>query len=264
MCPLLDVEVEGPEAAEGLQAALARLQRLPLAAEARRLGIDIGRSQVRRILLAEGVRWRRTRSWTRSKDRDFVRITGLYTCPPDGRLCRRARAGDPPILSAGTGLVAGRTPHQERDRLWPRAGETWVYGALRVADGHELTMTASSRNSAFYQQFLQRLEEANPVGQIVVVTDNLSSLNSLFTRTWLEDHPRIRHVFIPVGVCCSTCRRAGGASSARPLWPGNPSLDLPRLTRPPAWRPPTQRPSTALWQTSTPTRRFRRRYVYIF
>lgn len=43
-----------------------------LAAEARRLGIDVGRSQVRRILLAEGVRWRRTRSWTRSKDPDFA------------------------------------------------------------------------------------------------------------------------------------------------------------------------------------------------
>jgi transposase len=42
-----------------------------LAAEAQRLVIEIGRSQVRRILLVEGVRWRRTRSWTRSKDRDF-------------------------------------------------------------------------------------------------------------------------------------------------------------------------------------------------
>ncbi|MFK8851055.1 helix-turn-helix domain-containing protein [Streptomyces sp. Ac-502] len=42
-----------------------------LAAEARRLGIAIGRSQVRRILLAEGVRWRRTRSRTRSKDPEF-------------------------------------------------------------------------------------------------------------------------------------------------------------------------------------------------
>lgn len=42
-----------------------------LAAEAGRMGIEVGRSQVRRILLAEGVRWRRTRSWTRSKDADF-------------------------------------------------------------------------------------------------------------------------------------------------------------------------------------------------
>ncbi|WTP27875.1 helix-turn-helix domain-containing protein [Streptomyces sp. NBC_00203] len=43
-----------------------------LAAAARAAGIEVRRSQVRRILLAEGVCWRRTRSWTRSKDPDFV------------------------------------------------------------------------------------------------------------------------------------------------------------------------------------------------
>ncbi|MFJ9244755.1 helix-turn-helix domain-containing protein [Streptomyces sp. NPDC101776] len=43
-----------------------------LAAAARAEGIEVGRSQVRRILLTEGVRRRRTRSWTRSKDPDFV------------------------------------------------------------------------------------------------------------------------------------------------------------------------------------------------
>ncbi|MEV7004131.1 helix-turn-helix domain-containing protein [Streptomyces sp. NPDC093982] len=60
-----------------------------LATEARKLGIEVGRSQVRRILLAEGVRWRRTRSWTRSRDADFegkrTRIIELYTCPPRAR-----------------------------------------------------------------------------------------------------------------------------------------------------------------------------------
>jgi transposase len=35
-------------------------------------GIAVGRSQVRRILLAEGTRWRRTRSWTTSTDPQFV------------------------------------------------------------------------------------------------------------------------------------------------------------------------------------------------
>ncbi|WP_427008794.1 helix-turn-helix domain-containing protein [Pseudarthrobacter sp. H2] len=39
---------------------------------ARAAGIEVHRSQVRRILLAEGVRWRHTRSWIRSKDPDFV------------------------------------------------------------------------------------------------------------------------------------------------------------------------------------------------
>ncbi|WP_240351091.1 transposase [Streptomyces olivoreticuli] len=79
--------------------------------------------------------------------------------------------------------------------------KTWVHGGLRPADGQEITMTAASRNSVNYQQFLLLLEDANPTGDIVVVTDNLSSHNSKSTREWLEDHPRIRHTFIPVGAC---------------------------------------------------------------
>jgi transposase len=35
-------------------------------------GIDVHRSQVRRILLAEKVRWRHTRSWAHSEDPDFA------------------------------------------------------------------------------------------------------------------------------------------------------------------------------------------------
>jgi len=35
-------------------------------------GIRVGRSQVRRILLAEGTRWRRTRSWTTSTDPELA------------------------------------------------------------------------------------------------------------------------------------------------------------------------------------------------
>jgi transposase len=35
-------------------------------------GIRVGRSQVRRILLAEGARWRHPRSWTQSTDPEFV------------------------------------------------------------------------------------------------------------------------------------------------------------------------------------------------
>jgi transposase len=43
-----------------------------LAAAAQAEGIRVGRSQVRRILLAEGARWRGTRSWTQSTDPDFA------------------------------------------------------------------------------------------------------------------------------------------------------------------------------------------------
>src|SRR3982750_1883448 len=43
-----------------------------LTAAARAAGIAIARSQVRRILLAEGVRWRHPRSWATSADPEFV------------------------------------------------------------------------------------------------------------------------------------------------------------------------------------------------
>src|SRR5688572_334990 len=44
-----------------------------LTAAARAAGIALARSQVRRILLAEGVRWRRPRAWASSADPEFAR-----------------------------------------------------------------------------------------------------------------------------------------------------------------------------------------------
>ena len=77
--------------------------------------------------------------------------------------------------------------------------QTWVAGALRVADGQEVTMTAPSRNAIGSQRLLAAVEAANPAGTIMVITDNLSSHHRLSTRTWLADHPRIQHTFIPKG-----------------------------------------------------------------
>src|SRR4051812_7036255 len=43
-----------------------------LTAAARERGITVGRSQVRRVLLREGARWRRPRSWATSTDPEFA------------------------------------------------------------------------------------------------------------------------------------------------------------------------------------------------
>jgi hypothetical protein len=79
--------------------------------------------------------------------------------------------------------------------------KTWVYGALRVADGQTVTLTAPARNSVGYQRLLAAIQAANPAGAIMVITDNLSSHHSLSTREWLVDHPRLQHTFIPTGAC---------------------------------------------------------------
>jgi len=48
-----------------------------------------------------------------------------------------------------------------------------------MTGGHEVTMTAPSRNSIGYQRLLTAVEAANPQGTIMVITDNLSSHTSL-------------------------------------------------------------------------------------
>ena len=56
-----------------------------LAAAAQARGIRVGRSQIRRIFQAEGVRWRPPRSWAESKDPAFA-PTGPRSSPaPPGR-----------------------------------------------------------------------------------------------------------------------------------------------------------------------------------
>jgi transposase len=57
---------------------------------ARRAGIHVGRSQVRRILLAEKVRWRRTRSWAVSTDPEFApKGPASWSCTPPRRKAPR-------------------------------------------------------------------------------------------------------------------------------------------------------------------------------
>jgi transposase len=79
--------------------------------------------------------------------------------------------------------------------------KTWVFGALRPVDGHVVTLTGPSRNSPGYQRLLAKVAAANPTGQVVVVTDNLSTHSNWSTRHWLAERPRIRQVFIPKGAC---------------------------------------------------------------
>jgi transposase len=59
-----------PASAKGGDTSEWSLDALAAAVQAK--GIQIGRSQVRRILRKEGVRWRRTHSWGTSRAKDFA------------------------------------------------------------------------------------------------------------------------------------------------------------------------------------------------
>jgi transposase len=80
-----------PAGAEGGDVAEWSLDALAAAAHAQ--GIQIGRSQVRRILRKEGVRWRRTHAWGQSSAKDFA-PKGRRSSPvtPSRRQVRRPSA----------------------------------------------------------------------------------------------------------------------------------------------------------------------------
>jgi len=79
--------------------------------------------------------------------------------------------------------------------------KVWVYGALRVQDGQALTLTARSRNTAGYLRLLEAINQANPTGDLYLITDNLTSHTSRPIQEWLSAHPRVHQVFIPKGGC---------------------------------------------------------------
>jgi hypothetical protein len=79
--------------------------------------------------------------------------------------------------------------------------KVWVYGALRVRDGHEVTLTARSRNTAGYLRLLDAVERDNPKDDLYLIADNLSSHESPPIVAWLDAHPRVHHVFLPKGAC---------------------------------------------------------------
>jgi transposase len=143
--------------------------------------------------------------------------------------------------------------------------KVWVYGGLRVRDGQTVTLTAPSRNSANYQRFLKLVERANPTGEIVVVTDNLSSHTSLATRTWLQTHPRIRQVFIPKRACWLNLQEGWWRLFRREALAGQCFASAPEITLATrvATRQLNRRARPWVWgRPPPPTRKLRRKFVY--
>jgi transposase len=87
-------QAEGPRAAAAAGGSLDGL-----AATAPAAGIAVTRSQVRRILVAEGVRWRRPHSWATSAGPDLV---------PQGRRSSGSPRPRPPARRASTWTRSGR------------------------------------------------------------------------------------------------------------------------------------------------------------
>jgi transposase InsO family protein len=143
--------------------------------------------------------------------------------------------------------------------------KTWVYGALRVRDGHEITCCAPSRNTAGWLHLLARIAEANPRGAIRVVTDNMSSHTSWQVRRWLARHRRIQQVFIPKAACWLNLQEGWWRLFRRQALAGQTFADATEITH--ATTIATAQLNTHakpwIWgRPPPPTRKLRRKFVY--
>lgn len=142
----------------------------------------------------------------------------------------------------------------------------WVYGALRLRDGVEITFTAPSRNTAGWLCLLRQVARGNRRGEVYVVADNLSSHTSWPIRQWLVHHPRVHQVLIPVGACWLNLAEGWWRLLRRAAFAGQTFADAAEIAyavtvataqlnahaRPWIWgRPPR------------PPRKLRRKFVYL-
>lgn len=125
-----------PEAIDEKGAAYWTLDALAEAAQ--EMGIEIGRSQVRRILLREGVRWRRTRPWAESADPEFVpKGPGSSSFTPIRHLTPRWSAwmsSVPSLRAPFPRLRDGRRTDTASRRRWSTAAAQTRCGSLALCE----------------------------------------------------------------------------------------------------------------------------------
>ena len=126
---------------------------------------------------------------------------GLYTNPP---------AGSAVICVDGKGPVAAKLypprgqwaevthrPHYQPE--YGRRGFLWLFGALNPHTGEGLLHDGQHRDSATFIEFMEKVDQWLPAGEVAVVIDNLSIHNSVQTLLWNLGHPRFYFHFLPTG-----------------------------------------------------------------
>lgn len=133
-----------------------------------------------------------------AKVRDVV---GLYLAPPDNAvvLCIdeksqcQALQRTQPVLPLRPGIPAQMT----HDYI--RHGVTCLFAALEVATGKVLDACYPRHRHSEFLRFLKKVASAYPGQDLHVVCDNYGTHKHPKVTGWLENNPRIRLHFTPVG-----------------------------------------------------------------
>ena len=134
-----------------------------------------------------------------------------------------------------------------------------------MRDGQEVPFTAPSRHTVGYLKLLTVLDQANPQGELNVVSDNLSSHTSGPIQQWLAAHPRVHPVPLPTGACWLNLQEGWWRLFRRAAFAGQSFADAQEIEL--ATRVATQhlnaRAKPWVWgRPPPPHRTLRRRFVY--
>jgi transposase len=133
------------------------------------------------------------------------------------------------------------------------------------SSGQAVTLNAPSRNTAGYLALLEAAAEANPEGDLYLITDNLASHKRPPIQAWLEENSRVRQVFLPTGACWLNLIEAWWRLFRREAFAGQSFAtheDVAEATRAATGRL-NRRAKPWVWgRPRRPRRRLRRRYIY--
>jgi hypothetical protein len=124
---------------------------------------------------------------------------GLYTQPPAGStvICGDEKGPVAAKLYPPRGQWAEAThrPHYPPD--YGRRGSLWLFGALNPHTGEGLLHDGQHRDSVTFIQFMEKVDQWLPSGEVAVVIDNLSIHHSVQTLLWNFGHSRFYFHFLP-------------------------------------------------------------------
>jgi len=171
-----------------------------------RTGVPFSRSEVRRILHAEGLRPHAVRQWLHSQDPDFASkvtlVCDLYTAPPDDRviLCidekpMQVLARLHPTKRDARGVV-------RYEYEYKRGGTRSLLGAFDIRSGQVMGHVVEKRSGEALVVFMEEVAHRYPNREVVVVWDNLNihydGAEERWTRFNAAHGNRFRFVYTPL------------------------------------------------------------------
>jgi transposase len=166
---------------------------------AQRLGLDLSRATVRRVLLALGYRWRRPQLALPEDPQVAAKMRALCL--------RLVRAPAEAVILCGDECDLHLLPVLRA--MWMRKGQQArvptpgtnrkraIFGALEWTTGRWLYLVCERKRAVEFVAFLEQVLAGYPGRPVLLVVDNASIHTAKAVAAWLAAHPRLELLWLP-------------------------------------------------------------------